>query len=79
MPYIKKDNRILVEEIGAINSGDLNYLITKLCNDYVRRKGLCYDTINEIIGVLTCAGAEFYRRVAVPYEDKKMKENGDVY
>lgn len=30
-------------------------------------------------GVLRCAQLEFYRRVLVPYEDKKRKQNGDVY
>jgi len=29
--------------------------------------------------VVDCAWAEFYRRVAAPYEDKKIAENGDVY
>jgi hypothetical protein len=28
---------------------------------------------------MTCAKDEFYRRVVVPYEEKKRKENGDVY
>lgn len=30
-------------------------------------------------GVLRCAQLEFYRRVLAPYEDKKRKQNGDVY
>ena len=30
-------------------------------------------------GALRCAQMEFYRRVAAPYEDKKIQENGDVY
>ncbi len=60
-------------------AGHLNYLITNLCQNYLHIKGLSYTTINEIVGALTCAKDEFYRRVAVPYEDKKIKENGDVY
>jgi len=31
------------------------------------------------MGALEGAKLEFYRRVVVPYEEKKMKENGDVY
>jgi len=29
--------------------------------------------------LLSCAAAEFYRRVAVPYENVKIAQNGDVY
>ena len=32
-----------------------------------------------LIGVLECAKLELYRRVAAPYEDDKIDENGDVY
>jgi len=35
--------------------------------------------INAIIGALECAKLELYRRVAAPYEDDKIAENGDVY
>ena len=38
-----------------------------------------YARINELIGVLECAKLELYRRIAVPYEDTKIAENGDVY
>jgi hypothetical protein len=41
--------------------------------------GLSYQTINDIVGALEGAKLEFYRRVAVPYEDKKIIENGDVF
>ena len=60
-------------------AGVLNYAITRICLNYIARKGLSYRNINEVIGVLECAKQEFYRRVAVPYEEKKKKENGDVY
>jgi len=32
-----------------------------------------------VIGALEACKLEFYRRAVVPYEDKKIKENGDVY
>ncbi len=31
------------------------------------------------MGALEGSKLEFYRRIAAPYENKKMKENGDVY
>lgn len=33
----------------------------------------------SLLGVVASAQAEFYRRVAVPYEDAKIALNGDVY
>ncbi len=40
---------------------------------------LRYSKINSLIGVLECAKLELYRRVAAPYENDKIDENGDVY
>jgi hypothetical protein len=38
-----------------------------------------FNAQREAIGALECCKLEFYRRVAVPYEDRKIKSNGDVY
>jgi len=81
MPYLtvprkrEIDNNRILPSMG----GDLNYLITKLCLTFVDNKGACYATYNEVIGALECAKLEMYRRAIAPYEDKKIKENGDVY
>jgi hypothetical protein len=77
MPYIDRDKRDDV--ISAENPGELNYLITLLVADYIKRKGKNYATLNEVVGVLECAKLELYRRVAAPYEDQKCEDNGDVY
>lgn len=58
--------------------GELNYIITTLIHQFIKRKGLCYATLNEAIGVLECAKLELYRRIAAPYEDKKVRQNGCV-
>ena len=79
MPYIKQKYREEVHRYGANNSGDLNFMITSLCTIYLKQHKYDYATMNEIIGALECAKHEFYRRIIVPYEDKKIKENGDVY
>ncbi len=81
MPYIDRDVRMRLDN-GAKpeNAGELNYLVTKLIDDYLQSGGtLRYAHINEVVGVLECAKQELYRRVAVPYEDKKIRESGDVY
>jgi hypothetical protein len=84
MPYITKDRRNKFDrelEILASNietSGELNYCISKLLHLLVKKQSLRYDTINSLMGTLDCVSKEFYRKVAVPYEEKKILENGDL-
>jgi hypothetical protein len=59
--------------------GELNYVFTEIALRYIRDFGLNYAHVNDVIGALECAKLEFYRRLAAPYEDKKIAENGDVY
>ena len=87
MPYIKSENRakyerILHELIDILKSlpveevdGELNYVVTKLLKEIYP---LRYFHVNKAVGVLECIKLEFYRRVAAPYEDMKIKESGDV-
>jgi hypothetical protein len=85
MPYIVDKERPEIDEaiVQALTKietpGQLNYAITQLCWLYTQIKGVRYTTINEVVGVMGCAKMEYYRRVAAPYEDTKIKENGDVY
>jgi hypothetical protein len=79
MPYIPPDQRSKPNIIPT-TPGELNYYITQLCQEYVNHQGgVTYTNINNVIGALECAKAEYYRRIATPYEDAKMKKNGDVY
>lgn len=82
MPYIAALAREELDMMtrNTVTPGELNYWITTDILRYLERKGeLSYTNINEVIGVLECAKLELYRRLAVPYEDKKKEENGDVY
>lgn len=80
MPYISKDRRSALEPSGKPETaGELNYAVTRLVDRYLGDKGLRYHNINEVIGVLECAKLELYRRIASPYEDRKILEEGDVY
>lgn len=79
MPYIPLSERRRVEMHGPASPGGLNYAITQVINSYIGLRGLSYQTINDVIGVLECAKLEAYRRIAVDYEDQKREENGDVY
>lgn len=67
---------LLNKEIRS--AGMMNYAISRIVSiDVQRHKS--YDLINEAIGVLECCKQELYRRVAVPFEDEKCKQNGDVF
>jgi len=87
MPYITEENRdefakgmqeLENDTLEMEKPGELNYVLSNIILDYVLRKGLCYDTVNEVMGVISCIQQEFYRRVVAPYENKKIAENGDL-
>ena len=79
MPYIKQIRRQEIDNGGfPITAGELNYCITKLLLDYVQNTEMNYQTFNDIAGAVNNAYMEFYIRVVRPYEDKKIRENGDL-
>lgn len=80
MPYIK-DNREALSFLdkNPMTPGELNFVITSVLKRYLNEKGLSYQTINDILGALEGSKLEFYRRIAVDYENKKIDQNGDVY
>lgn len=95
MPYIKQEQRNQLDKaledlsIAIIKLTDdgkqiipgpgiWNYVFSKLLA-VPYGYNTSYTKINEAIGVLECAKLELYRRVAVPYEEAKRLEHGDVY
>ncbi len=82
MPYIDPKGRPEfekhIEALQPNSAGELNYVLSRICAGYLTRKGKRYANLNEIMGVLSCVAHEFYRRVAAPYEDGKIKESGDI-
>lgn len=79
MPYIKRDDQKRLTNFSPDAPGEMNYLFTVIALEYLHKFGTSYKTINDVIGALEGAKLEFYRRVAGPYEDQKIKENGDIY
>ena len=84
MPYILKTERVVFDtDIDTIvrhtnTPGKLTYVIYKLCVGYLGKNGICYNNFATVSGALVCVGHELYRRVIAPYENKKIKQNGDV-
>ncbi len=72
--------RSLIIDGGSIETpGDLNYAITMLAIDYIKKNGERYKNYNDVVGAIEGAKLEFYRRAVSFYEDNKIEENGDVY
>jgi len=84
MPYIDLSRRDAIDpsidKVAYLCSdwGDVNYAISTIVTKMLLRRGLNYATINAAIGCFAAAKAEFYDRVARPYEDRKIIENGDI-
>jgi len=91
MPYIKEDRRqsldTCIENMISCLShqdnedisnvlGDINYCFSRVLSGVMKQPS--YNKIAMITGVLENIKQEFYRRVASPYEDKKILENGDI-
>lgn len=78
MPYIKQEKKChaIYDQRDA---GELNFKFTMLIQKYIKAKGECYQTYNDVLGALMGCMLELYRRRVSNYEDKKIVENGDVY
>ena len=82
MPYVKKEYRELMDEIvshmgdnGVIADGDLNYILFAFCRRHIKPS---YNAYKNFCGELRQCATEIERRLLAPYEDAKIKDNGDV-
>jgi len=84
MPYIKQIQRKAIDEIvddarfNLAANGGLNYFLVKLMLARRKQETESYTFYKNFLGELEMCKQEIYRRYVAPYEDKKMKENGDV-
>lgn len=58
--------------------GALNYLIFVINRKYVEINKKKYFVLAGMFGTVLLSALEFWRRLIVPYEDKKIQENGDA-
>lgn len=80
MPYVDQEARDRLAHGGfPENAGELNYWFSLDVDQYIEDKGLSYQTLNDIAGVLNCLNLEIYRRITSTYEDTKISANGDVF
>ncbi len=82
MPYINISRREALRpttDAAIQGPGELNFVITRVAQQYLRSHGKSYTSYNDIIGALEACKLELYRRSTAAYEDQKIRENGDVY
>jgi len=83
MPYIKEDSRKIFDKqienlVEVIDKpGELTYCLYSIFKKLTERNKK-FSTISSIIGEIECAKLEFYRRIVSPYENTKIRENGDI-
>ena len=82
MPYIKKEDRDSMSNVLDVMrardvkaNGDLNYILYTFCKYYVDPG---YNNYKNFCGELRQCATEIERRILAPYEDQKIKENGDI-
>lgn len=84
MPYIPAERRrvfdFFLEKIALEieNEGELNYCIYKLSSLLLAKIGENYHNLSLCSSAMEHAKLEWYRKKIAPYEDKKIKENGDI-
>jgi hypothetical protein len=80
MPYTKPKDREEMERTGIMTDvGDLTLQLTQVCIKYLTEEELSYQSIADVRAALWGTLTEIDRRVAFPYEDRKIRENGDVF
>jgi hypothetical protein len=84
-PLIDKLAWQIVQEAQALQydgafAGLLNYVCTRLALKVVRRQfgSMRYWLIAMLTGTFKNIADEFYRRIAIPYENRQIKKSGDV-
>jgi len=82
MPYVKQQKRKNLNKIVSLMAeqkikadGDLNYILFTYCKKFISPN---YNNYKNYIGELNECINEIRRRLLSPYEDLKIKENGDI-
>lgn len=80
MPYIPKEQRDAVPAVGPRNGAELAYLLTTEVSMFLNTgTEINYDKMTAARGALQSALQELEDRIIRPYEDRKIRENGDVF
>ena len=86
MPYIAQDDRDdftdFANEVANVDlktAGEIQYMIAIIVAEFMKNSDYRYQDMNNVMGALSGANLEFYRRYVGPYEDECIAKNGDVF
>lgn len=70
-------NTLNAPDGDVVDVGHLNYVISTVVWTLFKQKP-SYRHASDLIATLEAVKLEFYRRAVVPYENRKIAENGDL-
>jgi hypothetical protein len=88
MPYLDREHKENKEHLKRAlmylgsdleTKAELNWAICTVVLGFLRSKTKNYQTLSDAVGALYDASHEVRRRILDPYEDGKIKENGDIF
>ena len=81
MPYLTEHEKQAIDagNLDPETEGQLTYVLQQALARYIMKRGLSYATLAQCLGSLDGAGDDLKRRVVRPYEERKQRENGDVW
>jgi hypothetical protein len=83
MPYVDYATKEALKDYpdcDILGVGELTYMLTIVCKHYMDSEApKTYAKHAEVIAALENTKLEFYRRIVAPYEDDKIRANGDVW
>ncbi len=92
MPYLPETFRQEIEDTTDLKhtagyfaslkdedfAGAINYQNHVICKEFIKKKGVKYWRLALVVGTLLLTILELVRQVVNPYEDEKIKINGNV-
>lgn len=85
MPYIKQEERIILDNIvdmlviqPNLMKGKLNYFLHKLFMEWIKENGRSYNNMGDFFKEIHMMEFELYARKVLPYETIKRRQNGDI-
>lgn len=83
MPYIQEEERRILKAIEGVHPltvGQLGYCIAKLIGYYTdSQEKHDFEFMAKVHGTVALVMADWESRFAIPYENNKRRNNGDIY
>ena len=85
MPYIEQKDRLKFDAAlmhaggNIVEKGELTYCIYKLGMEVMKDLDTSYTNLSMIRSAMLDAADEWWDQKIRPYENKKKKENGEVF